>query len=375
MRSRLVAMPLAMCSFAAACTIVDGLTVPKDTGASALDAGGDVDRCNHAEPPGRPDPSSPNGAEITFAVVGKRFDFAPKDGAGADIPIGFDIDRTCTCPDVESCIPAKAREAVCDSDDRGRDDQLRPMLEFAKSPPYGFDISELATHAASRGIAGVLLQVASYNGLADDPDVTVGVLRSPGLRDVVDGGAGPNRLPTFTIADRWSTVVEQATLIGDDVVPLRSVAAYVRDFTLVVKTDFILQIAREGIPVHLTEAIIAAHIVKLGDGSYSIDRGTIAARALVPDVIRALGALDQPPGSGNYLCTTAALEPVYGAIKKKACEAADLAGSGALDRTGAPCTAVSVAFVFEGAPASLGPPLSVRTANVCADASIECPPL
>jgi hypothetical protein len=357
---------------AAACTIVNGLTVPEPTpDGGAGDAQVDVDPCPHAFPPPEPE-AAPVSGDIVFTVVARSVTFARDADAGPDAAIGFDLDNTCTCPKAESCKPFVARNTLCD-DERGRDNAMQALVAEARDV-YGFDIDDNANTSVDKGASGILMQVQNYNGEPDDPDVRVATLVSPGLYTVLpDGGTGPQVTPTFTPADRWATLPDQVAPRDLVIAPVSTGRGYVKDYTLVVRNDVTLRF-RPGMRMTFPDALIVAHITKLQDGSWSVDRGTVSGRWPVTNVLKVFGAVEQPRNSGNYLCTSPLLANVFAELKKRACEGADIAANAADDNTGAVCDAASGAFSFIAAPASLGPPVVSPDLDPCGDAGLSCAP-
>src|SRR5690348_5335676 len=115
----------------ASCAIYDSSLLvdaggPDGDAAVPVDAGADVDSCNHAEPPPRPAADDPSdGGDVEFVVALRYVDF----GLAADAGVfGFDLDHTCTCPAPETCVPAAGAPQHCD-DPFGRDNSGGALLK------------------------------------------------------------------------------------------------------------------------------------------------------------------------------------------------------------------------------------------------------
>jgi hypothetical protein len=104
------------------------------------------------------------------------------------------------------------------------------------------------------------------------------------------------------------------------------------------------------IVLDLSGSIVTAHLVQT-QGGWSLQDGLLAGRWSTRKLLTSLSALTDPFMSSQYLCGT---DPTYGSLKTQICAAADLTTDPKLDRTGAPCSALSVAFGFTAMPARLG---------------------
>jgi hypothetical protein len=354
---------------AAGCTILNGYSVEPDAGPDATssdapvppsDAGTDLDPCQHVLPPGPPPADAATPGAITFVSTAKSVDFGVLPDGGTGAPIGFDLDRTCTCTSpAGSCAPPPNAGSECDFPG-GIDDAVRDLVATAQIGGINF------THDTNDNIATgantFLVWLQNYNGEADDPDVQIAVLYSPGLHD----DAGANVIPTFTASDRWS-VTSDEVYVGTTT-PQRLVPGYVTGHTLVVNGAIALPILPD-VTIELSEALLVAKID--ATNSY-LESGTVAGRAPAGAVIRALGAKVQ---SGKRLCDPAnGLYYVgFQGLASRLCQARDIMANPADDGQGKSCDAISVALTFFGAPASIG---SVRDAGpnrFCVDAAVPCP--
>jgi hypothetical protein len=355
--------PLLACGLVTAfdgCTIVNGLRLPEDSGVDAAiaDAGADADAtgCVGARPPPPPAPGPPSGSGFFVSVL-RDFNFGLRTD-GANPSLGFNLDGVCTCPGPGSCI---AKTATCD-DDEGRDYSAWRLITRAKDATY--DLEKTLNDEVTTGGPSILVFVQDYNGMADDTEVAVAALGSPGLYDA----AGTRQItPTFTQSDAWSVSDAQVVVFQGTTLPKPStlVRGYVKDRVLVAETPLTLRF-NTNVRMVLSQALIVAKITEVDGGGFTLGEGTVAGRWPTRDAIQSLGSIAV---AGTPICETPALlEEVRASI----CGSADLSAdpTAAADR---PCDAVSAAMSMRGAPAGLGPPRAVVDTISCADAGLECP--
>jgi hypothetical protein len=354
-----------------ACTIVNGLVVgsPTEGGGPSLsdaaDAGNpDADPCTHTRPPG-PAPRDPNevsGAEV-FAIVVRDISFGI-DGGTLE-PISFDLDGLCTCfPHPDSCKlprPLKPGDVKCDNGGGGQDNAAQDLLKEALTAKFTLEAD--ANESVDAGARAVLLHVSAYNGLANDSDVRVGVLVSPGLEDQLG-----NRIqPTYTTADEWTLDDKTITVRNGFTLPNTTVGGYVVNKTLVVNSvDISMPISTVAL-VTLRKSVLVAKIIDAPGGGHTLGEMSFAGRWSIADATKVLGSFSKDVG-GEPICTDPDPQSValYDFAKGRICEAADLRADPADDSTGKECDAVSIAVRARGAPAMLGKGGPVATPEPCA---------
>lgn len=351
-----------------------------DGGVVAVADAADAAICIHASPPPRPTgPDGPNLPSMTFAFDAVRFDDSTKDG-GPPQPQGLDLDRSCTCADPklepESCIPPDSGKArPCDGPD-GRDNAAGPLLAAAGAAGQGIGPDAFLTQVRS-GAFNVLTTVSGWNGLPDDPAVVIGIQLSGGIQGS-EGDAG-RPAPKFDGTDVWTvtpgSVVGGAELLGQDCRKLITSClptkidtnAYVSDGVLVAHLDLSLPITSNNgsFTIEFVAATVTARLVQEGTHFRSI--GEIDGRWPIDRLLPTLARIPNPITPGRPLCATDAGLELYAIVKKSACEGMDLNANPALDRTSAPCDAISNAISFSGVTATVGTVFEPPSSNA------DCP--
>src|SRR6185295_17136167 len=114
--------------------------------------------------------------------------------------VGFDVDGVCTCDPNDhspnagkaSCVvpPNPLREGGCDYDG-GIDDSIVAMTDAISTFPGLPRLSEVLSREPRCGHKTIIFGIFGYNGLANDPHVSVHAVPSYGMRDVdtLDGAA------------------------------------------------------------------------------------------------------------------------------------------------------------------------------------------
>ncbi|MDB5214687.1 MAG: hypothetical protein JWO86_2614 [Myxococcaceae bacterium] len=338
-------------------------------------------------PPTKPDrPDDSVMRSFTFAV--SRTSLRGTDATGA--AVGFDIDDVCTCDPRDdsvhagglSCgLPAAPYRAGACDEDGGIDDALGGALvqveKFASV--FGFPSADEAVNLdIGCGRHTVLYTLEGYNGLADDPVVTVTGYQTVGIHELADGGAdgdggfagdasacppydgGAPYPPQFDGNDRWS--------VATDSTSVHTVFGYVKDFRLVVDgrastngvQDTVLAVRFYSKVVAIVTPVLVARLVPLGatgqeliaDGmgrlpepatSFRLTDGILAGRASASAVLTAVGALRIGP---DALCDPAN-RGLYCQARDIVCRSVDTMTQPNLDFGGQPCDALSVVLQFE----------------------------
>jgi hypothetical protein len=334
--------------------------------ASPPDGGDAGSSCAHAAPPARPATDDPADADIEFVSVVDNLDFGLDGGVG-----GYDLDRTCTCPDPESCTPAANAPQHCDRAG-GRDNSGGALLATFAQLSAQFDPSGV-NNTIQSGRGSLLMRVSGYNGAANDTSVRLGVFISNGTVPLLDD-AGTNPTPLHDGTDTWG--VDPASLIGTPppyVASHEDGSAYVSGGVLVGSVDFPLGIGlafgQDFLQLH--GAYVTATVIQTAHG-YALQGGMIAGRWDTRNLLTAMQVAKDPFDKSVYLCGS---DPTYQAIKKSICQAADIARVVQNDNTGAPCDAISLAVGFDTEPALFGgvlPPNSIALTPCGASYSDQC---
>jgi hypothetical protein len=392
-RLRRVAVGIVMASGCAAAIVIacgpgdlSDLTRGRpDAGVVAVDAA-DAAVCVHASAPARPNvPDGPNLPTMTFAFDAVRFDSSTKDG-GPPQPQGLDLDMTCTCADPklepESCVPRDSGKArPCDGID-GRDNAAGPLLAAAGATGKGVGPDAFLTQVRD-GSFNVITTVSGWNGLPDDPSVIIGIQLSAGIEGS-QGDAG-RPMPKFDGTDVWTvtpgSVVGGGDLIGKD---CRKVVtsclatkvdtnAYVSGGVLVAHLDLSLPIvtSSSSFAVEFVAATVTARVTQ--EGTHFRAVGEIDGRWPIDRVLPSIARIPNPITPGRPLCATDSGLEIYELVKKSACDGMDLTANPALDRTSAPCDAISNSITFTGVTAAVGTVFEAPTSNTdCLDFHDTC---
>jgi hypothetical protein len=254
---------------------------------------------------------------------------------------GFNLDKTCTCPGPDSCQRPPSQATACDDPD-GVDNYARRIFETlnALDPEDGGLITEVRLNAALQsGASGVLIQVSSYNGLANDGVVTVTVYSSIGY-------ANYPTPPAFDGGDSWNVDPKSAahTYTTNN--------AYIANYTLVASLAFPIIVGSAVIqPVYidLESGLIVAN-VQVDGGTVQSLKGQLGGRWDPGKFLPRLQVIPDPVFPGQYLCGS---DPTYAALKMVVCNNTDVNLDPANDGTGL-CNAVSMGLGFEALPAKVG---------------------
>ena len=358
-----VCAALAGCAVYDASLLLDG-SVPED--AAPGDAGADVDTCNHAYPPPRPDASDPSDASIELVVAVQTVDFGLDGGV-----FGFDLDHTCTCPGPESCVPQPAAKAEHCDEPGGRDNSGGILIQALTALSPDLTTARLDTQLDT-GKGSLLFRVRDWNGLPDDDQVEVAVFASNGTLPLTDAGANP--VPKNDGTDIWS--LDPSSVVGNPppvVAVNEDVAAYVSGGVVVASVPFGLGVGQGFGPgfLRLNEALLVATLTATPQG-YTL-AGTVAGRWDTRNLLTGLQGVRDPFDSSKYLCGS---DTTYQQFKALICGGADIASQSTNDNTGAPCDALSLAVGITAAPAQIGAvvPYSAQTPPCGATYSDQCGP-
>ncbi len=322
--------------------VADAADLP-DTG-PVPDAAG---QCRGADVPAAPDISTSSPSDpLDFVAVLARLHLGVGPDAGG--PYGFNLDRTCTCPEKDSCVRGLAADGgklppACDGVD-GIDNSGLGLFElFAKSNL----ISEATFNdALGSGASGVFIRIRGYNGQPDDAQVQVSVYSSRGFSGYPDAG------PKFDGNDVWLVDDSSITNGNVDAPKYTTASGYVRGGVLVATLKFPIVVGSKNfdpIVIELQSGMIVARLDVVAQKLVKLS-GRVAGRWEASKMLTSLQALNDPLQAGQHLCGT---DPTYQVVKPKICEYVDITADPTDDGTGV-CNALSMALGFEAAPAKFG---------------------
>ncbi|MGZ3421223.1 MAG: hypothetical protein ACXVEE_25330 [Polyangiales bacterium] len=346
-----------------ACNTIAGIDAPELAPPSDTGTVDDTRACNSSQWPSQPladDPSDAGDREFVVAVRSMTFGIDPTK------PLGYDLDGTCTCPEPDSCQRPADSGTRCDEPggvDVAMNQQILTLVQSAK----GFSEADLNA-GLENGRFGALVQIRKYNGTANDVQVEVGILLSPGW-----SGRTTDAGPSWDGGDPWD--IDPITLSNEAMKIPKYVDtnAYVRDGVLVATR---LDGARLGLgagtssaDIVFTESVLTGKIVARGS-SFAIEGGIIAGRWPTANVLSGIANLADP-FLGGPLCKSVL---TYKTVKQKVCAAADIPSNKARDRGTLPCDALSLGIRFTAEPAVFGGVFSkMLDAGPCVGFTDECP--
>lgn len=319
------------------------------TGGAAGSAGAALPACTSRRPPGPPTGAAGMGTagaggEITFDLALRDFDFGETSPTNK---AGYDLDGACTAcacqGDTSSrCLLPKLTDGVATTDGTEGEDHGARALFLAASPFLTTISSTGIKQAVDAGDFTVLLRIANYNRLPDDPQVTVSWYVGTKLP----------KMPAWDGNDAWP-IREYAVKNKDVNQPLSVDSnAYVRDGVLVAGPKGADGTSRE-VPfqvsadfgVLISGVFVTGKLVPSGS-SFSLEDGILAGKWSTDDVLRQMSGLRV---FGQQLCP--GTDP-YLQLATKVCSTADIA---LFDGTPTdPCTAISIGVAYRATPAKLG---------------------
>jgi hypothetical protein len=293
-----------------------------------------------ADRPATEDPGA-NLPPIHLVVSRIRFGTANDDAALTPNPdawkdIGFDLDKRCTASSTcEDSLEEPIYEVACRhasaqrpyDGNQCRDNELSKLFKLAASSPSigeWFGMTEADWNCElHRGGSGNLLKISDYNGKKNDRQVRLDVYSTLGLQ----------QLPTWTcrngiqnpLATDWSSRVSwradahwkiaassislSAPDSGSELPDAKvyDPAAFVRNGYLFAmlpdNSEFGLNGTNTSVPgfsFFLYRGVMIGELVKEGDGTWSIDKGTIGGVVRPDQVLQAFEAM----GFCGNLCTS-----------------------------------------------------------------------
>jgi hypothetical protein len=353
------------------------------TGATGSTGGDDAPTgppmCMHATyppPPGGPD-QGPDIGTIVVAIHTIEL------GDTSSTPPGYDLDGVCTCIDDggPSCTGRSVDPTTyCDAMG-GIDDQTLLLVKLIQIMGSGTFGSVFFSDEAGGGKWTLLIEIAGYNGTANDPVVQVAVYPSPGF---VPNDAGA---PEWDGTDAWN--VSSTSLVKGDggpnelsldggsvgdgglVARYQSNGAYVSGGVLVAslpQSQIIFQggLSSSVFQLTLSEGVLTGTLMQNSTPQgvvWSITNGIIAARWALTDVFNDVASFRMD--GVDPICTSS---PFYSVAKSAVCNDADILVN-ANDPASTPCDALSFGLGFTADPANIGPvlePVDAGTSGSCA---------
>ncbi|CAN5429669.1 hypothetical protein BH09MYX1_BH09MYX1_39330 [soil metagenome] len=242
--------------------------------------------------------------------------------------LGLDLDGVCTssptCPADSPDVSCKATKSAVAYDGNYCRDNTFGRLEVAAANiaevggKYGLN-DDAFNCALCTGAYNFIIKLSGYNGLANDDTIRIDLYPSPGLEKPLPWDCSKSDWrthPCFTADLPWyvrDTAV--ATPTGGPDLPdavLSDANAYVRDGyvvgTLPANVLFWFPTIKgrksdvaTAFPLKMTSGVITGKIKKANDGTWTLEDGTIAGRALYTDVLqgfRLIGFCDTDPNYG-----------------------------------------------------------------------------
>ncbi len=196
---------------------------------------------------------------------------------------GYDLDNVCTCTDDAgpTCVGRTTQPGLyCDAPD-GVDNQFAKIVQLIEIPLGEANFSSTAfSNNANAGDWTMLIEVDDYNGLKDDPAVTVSLYPCPGL----------GVTPKWDGTDSWAVLDTDVTSLG--MPAYVSDGAYVSDQTLVATVPSVpitLAGDKQTISLTLSGAVLTGQLAET-NGQWRLIQGTLAARIGLQGFFQSLSA-------------------------------------------------------------------------------------
>lgn len=278
-----------------------------------------------------------NGGDLIGALTLVRF-LDPPDAS----PLGFDLDKLCTCPDKRACNNPKAADQQCDVPNLGIDNAAGSILNLLFPPQADAQLQESLRH----GRNGIVVRVQGWDGSPDDADVSVAVFNVVGLKGDEDGGAPAK----FEGNDEF--IVDDDSLLNVMTFGPRyfDTSAYVTKGVLVASLDYDFRIevpnaldASSVVFIPLRSARLVGKIEKVGTSGLALTNAQFVGRLPVESIFAQV--------SGIGLCRDAG---IFTQIKASTCAALDLPLKPVSDGKNVGCDALSFAIGVRVAAARIG---------------------
>lgn len=319
--------------------------------------------CPHATVP--PPPSvTGSGGDIEIIVAVRAFDLGELETDAGSAPVGFDLDRTCTCQgEGPNCTPladaGADASAHCDAPE-GRDNAAARIFKLLTSA-FGEDGFGSAFYSAKteEGAWSVLLRVRGYNGEPDDDRVQFDWYVATNFSAGGNVGApqwdGEDAWPILSSALNRSesdagTALDSGVYNPEDT-RFTDPNAYVTGGVLVAalpEAEITLSGGVNTISILVSGGTLSATIEPAAvSGGYLLRDAIFGGRWKTSEVFRSLSTYRS--NDGKAYCKT---DPFYPAAKSTLCGSADI-----LDRPGSPtlyCDSISIGIRFQTFPARIG---------------------
>lgn len=314
--------------------------------------------CAHAYAPERPTVADgPDTAERVFAMERLRLDTGNQ-ASSLPKPAGLDLDRRCTCPEESACARPDGG-AVCD-DPNGRDNQGANFIAQILPGVPGLRPTAIEDELRN-GVYSVLVRVSAWNGTADDPQVNVSLLLSPGLEGRLTD-AGP-RAPKFDGTDVWAvhprSLQDGNALVGQSCstpgvfcLPIYTTSsAYVRGDVLVAPFPVVpiaVGLESGSFELEIRSGTLVATLERSGGKLALVGEisGRVSSESLLSSVTSFINPITKLP-----ICPG---DPSYETLKQTICALPDIPLDPTKDGTNQRCDAISNALGFRAPEAKVG---------------------
>lgn len=415
-----VVVPLAIGGGTFACNLILGIGEDRFRFEPGAEGGVPKNCPEGVVPPPKPT-SEDTGGSLRFVFAMSRIDLSGKDRSGRSV--GFDLDGTCTCSPTDksehrgepSCLPpddASASTAGCD-EDGGIDNGFVSSQLASIASSLGVSLDQPTQHAAC-GRKTVLVLLDRYNGEANDPEVSVSLIVSFGIKDKpaierADAGAcypgssgppwpGPPHPAKMDGTDQWT----YRSVDYNGKVPTKQISGWVSGYRLVfdrrassdevtdslqfLVSDRILSIGSPVLSAALVPLDAAGRELRIdgdrivgADGApvvpttFALRDGTVSGRVRAADLLATLGSFDIGGGGAvkSFLCNDPVL---FAGATAAVCGATETMAVPDFDFKGQRCNAMSIAVAFDAVPAVLARVDNPRQSDPCGESfAPECP--
>lgn len=318
------------------------------------------DPCSHDHPPEKSKVSDGKDELPTFVLAIDVVSLDPQKVTS------FDLDGVCTCDarpgSRDDGGPRCTTSAITCDGDGGTDNALGAVAALTA---VSGGIESVANRLITAGRRTVLLQIAKYNGLANDDEVVVGTLLAAGIREKACASSTLEGATGFYSAGRCGDdpwIVAPGALVGS--APVVVGTGYVRDRRLVVPrlNNAVLLPFNDESTLNFRIPIITGQLVPLREDLTPRDPGasptekekrlfrlegaTLAGRVLASEGVAAIGTF--LPSSGARLCKST----TFGLIRDQLCGSSDIQARPLVpDDPTKGCDALSATLGFVAIPA------------------------
>jgi hypothetical protein len=328
------------------------------------------DPCEHHVPPSPPDKDDDELTRKRYTLALRSVDVGTTD-AGL---LGFDLDNSCTCVatgGAHDAAPACATKTAppeppvaCDGVG-GIDSAFNGIATVQSALQGGLQNQEVEC-----GRRTMLVIISNYNGLANDKEVQLAMVITPGIQTAHDAGEPPSGCngpgqttvyaPHWDGTDVWSSNTD--FVVKGTREPKLAAKGFVKNWTLVIHASgeeaFTVPVGPVTMEAHQTT--IVGQIEPLDEAGSPLDpqapgtrastiklRGQVAGRVAITEMLKGLQNVEARVFNG-FLCPG---NLFYDSIKNTLCASLDVMTSAAQDFTGGDCDGISIAVAFRAEPA------------------------